>query len=74
MAFGIIELMVTKISDEKLKMLIKESVREVLSNELMKLRALALSDVSKKEQADIEKRYDKPSKKKAKTYTVKVEV
>jgi len=42
---------------------VKESVREVFSQELMKFRALLLPMVSPKEQKDIEKRYGKPSRK-----------
>lgn len=58
--------MTTTLSETKLKSLIKESVREVLENELIKLRAFALPEVSKKEQKDIEKRYGLPSRKKGK--------
>ncbi len=56
------------VSEKKLKGLIKESVREVLTSELMKLRALSLSDVSEREQKDIEKRYGKPSRQKSKSH------
>jgi len=55
--------MVISVSDQKLKGFIKESVREVLETELMKLRAFALPEVSEQEQKDIEKRYGKPSRK-----------
>jgi len=48
------------IPKKELKAVIKESVREVLNQELMKLRALLLPFVSQKEQGDIEKRYGKP--------------
>ena len=48
--------MVISVSDQKLKGFIKESVREVLETELMKLRAFALPEVSEQEQKDIEKR------------------
>ncbi len=51
----------------ELKTIIKESVREVLSQELMQLRALMMPLVSSKEQKDIERRYKKPSRKAAKT-------
>ncbi len=50
----------TNITEEKLRHIIKEGVREALSGELMKLRALTLPVVSDREQADIEKRYKKP--------------
>lgn len=64
--------MTTNVSERKLRSLIKDSVREVLESELMKLRALALSEVSHREQGDIEKRYGKPSRKKAKSYPLRV--
>ena len=64
--------MATITSDKKLKSLIKESVREVLGTELMKLRALALPEVSDKEQKDVEKRYGKPSRKRQKSYPLSV--
>ncbi len=46
---------------KELKIVIKESVREVLAQELMRSRALFMPLVSKKEQKDIKKRYGKPS-------------
>lgn len=58
------------IPKRELKTVIKESVREALSQELMKLRSLSLSFISQKEQKDIEKRYKKPSRKSAKIITV----
>ncbi len=62
---------VITIPKKELKVMVKESVREVLSQELMKLRALALSNVSLKEQKDIEKRYGKPVRKAAKSIEIK---
>jgi len=59
-------------SDKKLRSLIKESVREALGTEIMKLRALALPEVSDKEQKDIEKHYGKPSRKRAGSYSLSV--
>ena len=64
--------MVTNISDKKLKGIIKESVREVFDASLMKLRAFALPHVSDKEQKDIEKQYGKPSREKAKSYSLDI--
>ena len=55
------------ISKNRLKSIIKESVREVLSQELMKLQALLLPPVSYKEQKDIEKLYLEPFRKVAKS-------
>jgi DNA invertase Pin-like site-specific DNA recombinase len=40
--------------------LIKESVKEVLEQEMMRLRALMFSYISEAEQKDIERRYKKP--------------
>ena len=60
--------MTTNVSEKKLKGLIKEGLREVLETELMKLRALALPEVSDKEQKDIEKRYGAPSRRREKSY------
>ncbi|MBU2579169.1 hypothetical protein KKA09_03570 [Patescibacteria group bacterium] len=45
---------------KELKIVVKESVREVLVQELMKFRALLLPSVSQKEQKDTEKHYGKP--------------
>lgn len=50
----------TNITEQKLKKIVQESVREVLKTEFMKLRAFGLAEVSKIEQRDIEKRYKKP--------------
>jgi hypothetical protein len=61
-------------TDEKFKILIKESVKEVLEAEIMQLRAFALPDVSDREQRDIERRYKEPlsSRKKTKSYILGV--
>jgi DNA invertase Pin-like site-specific DNA recombinase len=48
------------ISKKDFKILIKESVKEVLEQEMMRLRALMLPYVSEAEQKDIERRYKKP--------------
>ncbi|MFA5866065.1 MAG: hypothetical protein WC975_15435 [Phycisphaerae bacterium] len=58
------------ISKTELKDVVKESVREVFCQELMKIRALLLPDVSVKEQQDIERRYGKPSCKTVKTVEI----
>ena len=62
----------TNITEQKLKRLIKEGVREALATELMKIRVLALPDVSKWAQYDIERRYKKPSRKAVKVLTVEI--
>ena len=54
----------------ELKSVIKESVREALSQELMKLRALTLPFILQREQKDIEKRYVRPLRKSAKIISV----
>jgi len=64
--------MVVNTSDAKLKTIVKESVKEALRAEMMKLRALVLPEVSEKEQKDIEKRYGAPSKKIAKSHVLRV--
>jgi hypothetical protein len=63
---------ITTISDKKLRSFIRESIKEVLEAEFMKLRALMLPNVSDREQKDIEKRYGRPSRKKVKTLSVNV--
>jgi len=60
------------IPKKELKAAIKESVREVLNQELMKLRALLLPFVSQKEQRDIEKRYGKPVRRVAKSIDIEI--
>jgi len=45
---------------KELKAVVKESVREVFAQELMKFRALLLPEVSPKEQKDIERCYNRP--------------
>lgn len=60
------------IPKKELKTVIKESVREVLAQELMKLRALAMPSVSIKEQKNIEKLYRRPHRKSAKTIEVEL--
>lgn len=62
--------MTTNVTEKKLRSLIKESMREVLENEVMKLRALALPEVSDREQRDIERRYGRPSRKSAGNYSL----
>ena len=64
--------MATIFSDKKLRLIIKESVRDALASEVMKLRALALPEISEKEQKNIEEQYGKPSRKRAKVYALNV--
>lgn len=64
--------MAITISKKELKNVVKESVREVINQELIKLRALLLPYVSPREQREIESLYGKPSRKVAKTLEIKV--
>ena len=59
-------------SKKELKNVVKESVREVLDQELMKLRSLLLSYVSEKDQKDIERLYGKPERKVSKSRKVEL--
>lgn len=64
--------MAIQITEKKLRTLVKESVKEVLDAELLKLRARLVPFVSNREQRDIERLYRRPSRKIAKTYIAKV--
>lgn len=59
-------------SKKELKTAIKESVREVLDQEFMKMRAVLLPFVSEKEQKDIERLYGKPSRKVTKSRKLEI--
>jgi len=60
------------IPKKELRAVVKESLREVLTQELMKLRALLLPFVSQKEQKNVEKLYGKPSRNVAKSIEIEV--
>jgi len=60
------------IPKKELKTIIQDSVREILEQESMKFRALFLPFVSQKEQRDIEKRYNRPSRKIAKSIETRI--
>lgn len=60
------------IPKKELKVVVKESVREVFVQELMKFRALLLPDVSQKEQKDIEKRYGRPVRRSVKSVEIEI--
>ena len=60
------------LQERRLKLLIRESVRESISAEIMKLRAAFLPFVSVKEQKEIERLYKKPCRAVSKTYVVEV--
>jgi len=57
---------------KKLKNIVKESLKEVLVLELMRLRADLLPHISEKEQKEIEKNYGKPGKKAVKSINLKI--
>lgn len=61
---------VITIPKRDLKIIIKESVREIFEQESIKFRALLMPSVSKSEQKDIEKRYGSPSRKTAKSIEI----
>lgn len=56
----------------ELKTFIRESVREVFEQESIRFRALFMPAVSQSEQKDIEKRYDGPSRKVAKSVEITI--
>lgn len=60
------------IPKKELRAVVKESLHEVFIQELMKFRALLLPFVSQKEQREIEKLYNKPSRKVGKTIEIKI--
>ena len=60
------------IFERRLKALVRESVHEVLTEELVKLRAFFSPFVSSREQKDIENRYGKPSRKMSRSIRVEV--
>ncbi|OIO50268.1 hypothetical protein COS21_01800 [bacterium (Candidatus Gribaldobacteria) CG02_land_8_20_14_3_00_41_15] len=63
---------ITNLGEQKLKTLIKESIKESIGAEILKLRAAFLPYVSEKEQKNIEQLYKKPSRKAAKIYNIEI--
>lgn len=57
--------------ETKLKNLIKEALRDVLEEEVAKLRLLAVTFVSDEEQKEIEESYDVPTKEVSRTIILK---
>ncbi len=51
------------VSNEELKALVKESVKEALEEELVKMRLMFFPEVSDDEMNDIAERYGKPENK-----------
>jgi len=64
--------MAISVSKKELKRTVKESVREVINQELMKFRSLLLPYVSQREQREIEKLYGEPFRRTAKTLKIKL--
>lgn len=50
---------------KEIESLIRKSVRRVLAEEVMKLRASLVPEVSEKEQKEIDTLYDKPTRQRA---------
>ena len=63
---------ITNLGEQRLKTLIKESIKESIGAEILKLRAAFLPYVSEKEQKNIERLYKKPSRKVAKIYNIEI--
>lgn len=60
------------LTKKEIKSIIKESIKEVLETEIMKLRALGVPEVSQKEQKEIEKLYKRPKRNKGAKYVLKI--
>jgi len=63
---------IANLGEQRLKTLIKESIKESIGAEILKLRAAFLPYVSEKEQKNIEQLYKKPSRKIAKIYNIEI--
>lgn len=60
------------VSHNELKNIIKESVKEALEEEIIKLRLMFFPEISDKEMRDIVNQYEKPEKKSV--YAEKIDV
>jgi hypothetical protein len=60
------------VSHKELKSIVKESVKEALEEELIKVRLMFFPEVSDKEMRDITARYGKPEKKSVRKESVDV--
>jgi len=58
------------IDETKLKDIVKDAVRDVLEEEIIKLRLLFAPYISDEEQTEIEENYKEPSKEMARTLTL----
>jgi len=61
---------ITILSEERLKTIIKEVVKDVIEEEFIKLRLALLPYISDEEQREIEKLYGKPDEEIARTITI----
>jgi hypothetical protein len=59
------------INEAKLKAIVKDAIRDVLDEEIMRLRLLFAPYISNEEQREIEENYKEPSKEVARTLTLK---
>lgn len=57
-----------QIIEKKLEAVVKDSVREAVEAQFVKLRAFLAQDVSAEEQKEIEQSYRRPSKKSTKSF------
>lgn len=55
--------MITKLNEKKLKLLVREGVKEALDSYGMKVKAFLLPFISSKEQKEIERLYGRPTRK-----------
>lgn len=60
------------VTHEELKSIVKESVKEALEEEMMRVRLLFFPEVSDKEMVDISDRYGKPEKKSVRRETLDI--
>ena len=60
------------VSHAELKSIVKESVKEALEEELIRVRLMFFSEVSDKEMLDISARYGKPERKSVRKETLDV--
>jgi hypothetical protein len=60
------------INERKLRIIIKDAVRDVLEEELMRLRLLIVPHISKAEQKEIERTYKEPSRTVSRRLTVRI--
>lgn len=60
------------VKHEELRTIIKESVKEALEEELIKLRFMFFPDISDKEMREIVSHYGKPEKRSAHSETISI--